>query len=224
MTFTYHRTSHLKSSGASYYREPPSLVLRGRGPAEGRSHNQPLYIAIKCGGYMIAKLGVSRLKRSILAEKKRSRLTPILVAEITLTNKEKRDQDLGSWKLSKVITRYSQRTPMDGNLNVWPSLVRHFYPSIGDRRGNRTLGKTLNSHLCIRFCFQQYNRPRPSQFDSVASKLLSAETRLVSLNVAKAKSMTENPLIKLVPLPGTQVLLSLCVKSELSRIPSPWNA
>ncbi|RDX90030.1 hypothetical protein CR513_28149, partial [Mucuna pruriens] len=34
------------------------------------------------------------------------------------------DQDLGSWKLSEVIARYSQCTPVDGNLNAWPSLVQ----------------------------------------------------------------------------------------------------
>ncbi|RDX91470.1 hypothetical protein CR513_26548, partial [Mucuna pruriens] len=39
------------------------------------------------------------------------------------------DQDLGSWKLSEVIARYSQRTPVDGNLNVWPSVVHHRCPS-----------------------------------------------------------------------------------------------
>ncbi|RDY02987.1 hypothetical protein CR513_13488, partial [Mucuna pruriens] len=44
------------------------------------------------------------------------------------------DQDLGSWKLLEVITRYSRGTPVDGNLNVWPSLVHHYCPSIGDHR------------------------------------------------------------------------------------------
>ncbi|RDX71221.1 hypothetical protein CR513_49458, partial [Mucuna pruriens] len=52
------------------------------------------------------------------------------------------DQDLGSLKLSEVIARYSRRTLVDGNLNVWPSLVHHYRPSIGDRRGRQTLWKT----------------------------------------------------------------------------------
>ncbi|RDX69252.1 hypothetical protein CR513_51661, partial [Mucuna pruriens] len=47
-------------------------------------------------------------------------------------------QNLGSWKLSEVITRYSRHTLVDGNLNVWPPLVHHCRPSIGDRRGRRT--------------------------------------------------------------------------------------
>ncbi|RDX93949.1 hypothetical protein CR513_23723, partial [Mucuna pruriens] len=38
------------------------------------------------------------------------------------------DQDLESWKLSKVIARYNRRTLLDGNLNVWPSLVHHCRP------------------------------------------------------------------------------------------------
>ncbi|RDX68112.1 hypothetical protein CR513_52931, partial [Mucuna pruriens] len=37
--------------------------------------------------------------------------------------------DLGSWKLSEVIAQYSRRTPVDGNLNVWPSVVHHRRPS-----------------------------------------------------------------------------------------------
>ncbi|RDX72356.1 hypothetical protein CR513_48174, partial [Mucuna pruriens] len=40
------------------------------------------------------------------------------------------DQDLGCWELSEVIARYSRRTPVDGNLNTWPSLVYHCRPSI----------------------------------------------------------------------------------------------
>ncbi|RDY08778.1 hypothetical protein CR513_06957, partial [Mucuna pruriens] len=47
--------------------------------------------------------------------------------------------DLGSWKLPEVIARYSRRTPMDENLNAWPSLVHHCRSSIGDRHGKRTL-------------------------------------------------------------------------------------
>ncbi|RDX82735.1 hypothetical protein CR513_36436, partial [Mucuna pruriens] len=39
------------------------------------------------------------------------------------------DQDLGSGKLLEVIARYSRHTPVDGNLNIWPSLVHHCRPS-----------------------------------------------------------------------------------------------
>ncbi|RDY11414.1 hypothetical protein CR513_03928, partial [Mucuna pruriens] len=36
------------------------------------------------------------------------------------------DQDLRSSKLSEVIARYSRCTPVDGNRNVWPSLLHHY--------------------------------------------------------------------------------------------------
>ncbi|RDX78718.1 hypothetical protein CR513_40958, partial [Mucuna pruriens] len=68
-------------------------------------------------------------KRSILASKKRSQPEPISVAKITPTNKEQHDYDLGSWKLLEVIARYSRCTPVDRNLNVWPSAVHHRRPS-----------------------------------------------------------------------------------------------
>ncbi|RDY02532.1 hypothetical protein CR513_14003, partial [Mucuna pruriens] len=49
--------------------------------------------------------------------------------KVSLSIEEVQDKDLGSWKLSEVIARYSRHTPMDGNLNVWPTLVHHCRPS-----------------------------------------------------------------------------------------------
>ncbi|RDX62026.1 hypothetical protein CR513_59686, partial [Mucuna pruriens] len=49
--------------------------------------------------------------------------------KVSLSIEEVQDQDLESWKLSDVITRYSQRTLVDENLNVWPSLVHYCRPS-----------------------------------------------------------------------------------------------
>ncbi|RDX63632.1 hypothetical protein CR513_57913, partial [Mucuna pruriens] len=39
-----------------------------------------------------------------------------------------RDLELGSWKLSEVIARYSRRNPAGKNLNAWPSVVNHRRP------------------------------------------------------------------------------------------------
>ncbi|RDX61155.1 hypothetical protein CR513_60639, partial [Mucuna pruriens] len=50
-------------------------------------------------------------------------------SKVSLSIEEVQDQDLGSWKLPEVIARYSRRNPLDGNLNVWPSLVHHYRPS-----------------------------------------------------------------------------------------------
>ncbi|RDX74142.1 hypothetical protein CR513_46146, partial [Mucuna pruriens] len=69
---------------------------------------------------------------------------------------EGQDQDLGSWKLSEVITRYSRCTPVDGNLNVWPSLVHHYRPS-----------KAISEAESVRL---HRVHPKPSQSDSIASK------------------------------------------------------
>ncbi|RDX69334.1 hypothetical protein CR513_51566, partial [Mucuna pruriens] len=49
--------------------------------------------------------------------------------KVSLSIEEVQDQDLGSWKLLKVIAQYSRRTLLDKNLNVWPSLVHHCRPS-----------------------------------------------------------------------------------------------
>ncbi|RDX83927.1 Gag-Pol polyprotein, partial [Mucuna pruriens] len=67
---------------------------------------------------------------------------------VSLSIEEVQNQDLGSWKLSKVIARYSWCNLVDGNLSALPSLVHHSRPSIGDHRERRTLWRTLNSHLC----------------------------------------------------------------------------
>ncbi|RDY07028.1 hypothetical protein CR513_08904, partial [Mucuna pruriens] len=48
---------------------------------------------------------------------------------MSLFIEEVQDQDLGSWKSSEVIARYSRHTPVDRNLNVWSSLVHHCHPS-----------------------------------------------------------------------------------------------
>ncbi|RDY12200.1 gag-pol, partial [Mucuna pruriens] len=54
----------------------------------------------------------------------------------TVNNRKhsKLDQDLGSWKPSEVIARYSRRTLLDGNLNVWPPLVHHCRSFIGESK------------------------------------------------------------------------------------------
>ncbi|RDY11259.1 hypothetical protein CR513_04107, partial [Mucuna pruriens] len=50
-------------------------------------------------------------------------------SKVSLSIEEVQDQDLGSWKLSEVIARYSRRTPVDRNLNIWPSTMHHRNPS-----------------------------------------------------------------------------------------------
>ncbi|RDY04857.1 hypothetical protein CR513_11371, partial [Mucuna pruriens] len=50
-------------------------------------------------------------------------------SKVCVSIEEVKDQDLESWKLSEVITRYSRRTSVDKNVNIWPSLVHHYRPS-----------------------------------------------------------------------------------------------
>ncbi|RDX60836.1 hypothetical protein CR513_60988, partial [Mucuna pruriens] len=61
-----------------------------------------------------------------LDPKRTSRPKP---TKVSLSIKEVQDQDLGSWKLSVVIARYSRRTLVDGNLSVWPLAMHHRRPS-----------------------------------------------------------------------------------------------
>ncbi|RDX95787.1 hypothetical protein CR513_21644, partial [Mucuna pruriens] len=49
--------------------------------------------------------------------------------EKALSIEEVHDRDLGSWKLLEVIARYSRRTPVDRNLNVWPITMHYRCPS-----------------------------------------------------------------------------------------------
>ncbi|RDY01475.1 hypothetical protein CR513_15188, partial [Mucuna pruriens] len=49
--------------------------------------------------------------------------------QTSLLPKPTSDQDLRSWKLSKVIARYNRCTPVDRNLNIWPSVLHHRRPS-----------------------------------------------------------------------------------------------
>ncbi|RDX76556.1 hypothetical protein CR513_43436, partial [Mucuna pruriens] len=69
--------------------------------------------------------------------------SPLQTFQASRVVHEALDQDLGRWKLSKVIDWYSRCIMVDRNLNVWPSLVHHCCPS---------------------------KSPRPSQSDSVASE------------------------------------------------------
>ncbi|RDX89255.1 hypothetical protein CR513_29044, partial [Mucuna pruriens] len=50
-------------------------------------------------------------------------------SKVSLSIEEVQDQELGSWKLSKVITRYSRHTLVGKNLNAWPLVVNHCCPS-----------------------------------------------------------------------------------------------
>ncbi|RDX68001.1 hypothetical protein CR513_53058, partial [Mucuna pruriens] len=53
----------------------------------------------------------------------------LILGKVSLSIDEVQNQGLGSWKLSKVIAPYSQRTPVDKKLNIWPSMVHHHHPS-----------------------------------------------------------------------------------------------
>ncbi|RDX69243.1 hypothetical protein CR513_51666, partial [Mucuna pruriens] len=50
-------------------------------------------------------------------------------SKVSLSIEEVQDQDSGSWKLSEVNAQYSRHTPVEGNLNVWPTTVHHRHPS-----------------------------------------------------------------------------------------------
>ncbi|RDX73123.1 hypothetical protein CR513_47308, partial [Mucuna pruriens] len=75
------------------------------------------------------------------------------------SSKNADDQDLGSWKLSEVIARYSRRAPMDGNLNAWPSLVHHCQ------------SETESDQL-------RRDHPESSQSDSIASEFALSRDRV----------------------------------------------
>ncbi|RDX79282.1 hypothetical protein CR513_40314, partial [Mucuna pruriens] len=55
--------------------------------------------------------------------------------------------------LLEVIARYSRRTPMDGNLNVWPSLVHHCRPSKSPRpsQSDSIVFESALSRDCVEF-------------------------------------------------------------------------
>ncbi|RDX96192.1 hypothetical protein CR513_21181, partial [Mucuna pruriens] len=138
-----------------------------------------------------------------------SRTKPTLVAKIaparikvSFSIKEVQDQDLGSSKLTEVIARYSRRTLVDGNLNACPSLVHHYRPSIGDRRGRQIFRRTLNSHLCREPKINQ-SRDRVG-FVSTKTKSDQSLLRPSQHSTLDACKTTKNPLIKLTLLLGTQ--------------------
>ncbi|RDX73786.1 hypothetical protein CR513_46548, partial [Mucuna pruriens] len=81
-------------------------------------------------------------------------------------------------KLSKVIAQYSQCTPVDGNLNVWPSAVHHRCPSKainveGGFSGNSkflTLYSIRLRHVCLSQNHISSSSRSPTEILSVALK------------------------------------------------------
>ncbi|RDX80723.1 hypothetical protein CR513_38697, partial [Mucuna pruriens] len=107
---------------------------------------------------------------------------------VSLSIEEVKDQDLGSWKLLEVIARYSRRTLVDGNLNVWPSMVHHYHPSIGDRHGRRTLWKTMNFSPLLRLCMTRSSSNNLHAFDPEIDKTLHRLRKVRSVDVGDSGS------------------------------------
>ncbi|RDX69220.1 hypothetical protein CR513_51692, partial [Mucuna pruriens] len=104
---------------------------------------------------------------------------------IELTSLVRQLADLGSWKLSEVITWYSRHTPVDENLNAWPSLVHHYRTSkaiVVESRLSKEQSETESVRLRRVY-------PKPSQSDSIASESALYQDQIGSVfSESKAES------------------------------------